>query len=321
VLSSWLDRPLGIAGKVAVADSTNLKPQIRYVHPKELRLTVPGYAIHLNREMNNGIAYDKQKDMQPLYATVAAGSEVLRFEEELAAELGVAAKDILEYELFAYNADEPCLVGADGMLISAPRLDNMSSVYSIIKGICQAQPGNDLKVAAIFHHEEIGSRTKEGAASAFFQMALEKIYLSCGYDREHFLRAIYGGMMISADVSQGRHPAQPEKYDPTNSAILNDGFAIKKAGGQSYATDCEAIAIVKMLCRRNGIFCQDYYNRSNLAGGSTIGAIASAFLPMRIADVGIPLLSMHSARECAGVEDICGFTEFMKEFFAIDFQL
>lgn len=306
ILYSWLDRPLSMAGKIALKTDAPFNPEMRLVDFSRPLLTIPSLAIHMNRDVNKGTEINKQKHMLPLAAVLGNGSSSMSKEfidDFLSLELGVKNKDILSYELNLYPYENPCQLGMAGELVSSPRLDNLTSCLACLKGIISADIQNGINIAALFDNEEIGSRTKQGAASTVLNQLLERIYDSLDCSRGDMWADVAGGFMLSVDVAHGVHPNYNDKSDPTNRPVLNGGVVIKEAASQTYAGDAEAIAVVRGLCQDNGIANQIFVNRSDMAGGSTLGSIASAQLPIRTMDIGVPLLAMHSARETMGAAD------------------
>lgn len=318
ILNTWLDRPLSAAGRVTLKSNHVFKPEVRLVDLQKALFTIPNVAIHLNRDVNKGIELNKQTDLLPLAAIVNEELGGEKFIAYLAKELSVNEEDILDYELNLYNLDKPCLFGLNDEFISSPRIDNVSSVQAALTGIIEGNSESGINVIAFFDHEEVGSRTKQGAGSNVLAHILEKILLSFGRDRAKFLSAISDSFMLSVDVAHGLHPNKINKHDVTNQPILGSGFCIKEACSQSYATDSEAIGIVEQLCIHGNVPYQKYINRSDIPGGSTIGSIASVHLPMNIVDVGAPILAMHSAREMMGAKDHDSLTLLLKTFFGYD---
>ena len=313
ILNSWCDRPLSAAGRVVLKSEDAFRPEVRLVDLRKPVCIIPNLAIHLNREVNKGVELKKQTHMLPL---IGQAGECGGFVAYLAKEIGIAEETILDYELYLYNVDEPQNVGMSEEFYSAPRLDDLTAVSAITEGLLEGQRNNGINLIAVFDHEEVGSRSKQGAGTQMLSHVLDKIYLSLGLTREDYYAALTNGMLLSVDVSQGYHPSYNEKYDPTNHNLLNHGFSIKRAASQSYATDSEAIGIVKQICRENGIAYQDFVNQSDVPGGSTLGAIATAFMPVRTVDIGVPILAMHSARETMGVKDQAGMAAFVGAFFS-----
>lgn len=216
-----------------------------------------------------------------------------------------------------YNADRAEKIGLHEEFLSAPRLDNLTSVQALVDGILEGERKEGLNVIAIFDHEEVGSRTKQGAGSMMLPYLLEKIYLSLGGSEQMYKNALAEGLLMSVDVSHGFHPSYGGKYDPTNKNMLNQGFCIKEACSQSYATDSEAVGIVQQICEKEQIPYQKFVNRSDVTGGGTLGSIASAMLPVRTVDLGVPLLAMHSSRELMGAKDQESLTRFIKAYFSL----
>lgn len=316
ILNTWLDRPLSVSGKVTLKSDDLYHPKKRILDFGRPLFTIPNLAIHLNREVNRGIELNRQTDMQPVGLIL---DETLNkdgfFMDYLAEELGTNVSDILDFELYVYNAEEGCVLGLNNDFISSPRLDNITSVEACLAGIMNTRPASGIHLAALYDNEEIGSRTKQGADSMLLSMVLEKIYLSFNITGDKYLNAILGGFLLSLDVAHGLHPNRPEKSDPTNINLLNHGIVIKRAASQAYATDSESIAIVEQLCRSAGIPYQKYAARSDGTTGSTLGTIANKYIPMRSADIGVPVLAMHSAREMMGIKDQAYLEEFVKKFF------
>jgi len=316
ILNTWLDRPLSVSGKVTMRSGNLYQPKKKIIDFERPLFTIPNLAIHLNREINKGIELNKQIDMLPICGMLDEALNKDRFfMDYLAEELGVKAEDILDFELYIYNAEEGCVFGLNNDFISAPRLDNITSVEACLTGIINTQPVSGIDFTALFDNEEIGSRTKQGADSSLLSIVLEKIYLALGIGREGYLNKILGGFLLSLDVAHGFHPNRAEKSDPTNINLLNHGIVIKRASSQSYATDSESIAIVEQLCKSADIPYQKYAVRSDGTTGSTLGTIANKYLPMRSADIGVPILAMHSAREMMGIWDQAYLEKFVSKFF------
>lgn len=318
ILNTWLDRPLSAAGRVTLKSDNIFKPQIRFIDLKKPLFTIPNLAIHLNREVNKGIELNKQIDMLPIIAMIQEELEGQDFLSFLAKELSVSKEQILDYELTLYNVEEPCLLGLNEEFLSSPRIDNLTSVQAALTSLIQSNGKKGIQVIALFDHEEIGSKTKQGAGSSILSLLLEKIFLSFGRDRAKFLSILSDSFMLSVDVAHGLHPNKVSKHDITNQPVLGKGFCIKEACSQSYATDSEAVAIIEQLSLAHQIPYQKFVNRSDIMGGSTIGAIAATHLPMKIVDVGIPVLAMHSARELMGAQDQEYLTNLLEAFFSYD---
>ena len=320
ILSSWLDRPLSAAGKVCVVSDDPFHPDTRFFHCDRPLFTIPNLAIHMNRDVNKGVELNPQIDMLPLASVL---NEELNkdsyFLEFLASQLQVEPCDILDYEVYLYNWEEGCLMGLNNELFSSPRLDNLTSVEACLTGLISAKGNSDshpvIRVIALYDNEEIGSSTKQGAASNLTERILEKIYLSLGYSRAQFLDGLLGGFLLSLDVAHAIHPNHPEKCDIKNQITMGDGVALKLAASQSYATDASCASVIEGLCRKHQIPCRKFSNRSDTRGGSTLGSISSAFLNMAAVDAGVPILAMHSSRELMHVQDQKALNDLTRVFF------
>ena len=316
-LMSWLDRPLSIAGRVALRSDDIWHPAMRLIDLARPILTIPNIAIHMERTMNQGLDLKKQSHMLPI---LGLDHELLRedcFLELLADELNVSSSDILDYELMVYNTEDVAYLGLDNELFQAPRLDNLTSCMAVLEGLIASHRTQTagIRIGIIFDHEEIGSGTKQGADSDLTRMLFRRIFENLGRSPEDFYRALSESLFLSADVAHAIHPAYEKHYDPQHHCKPGNGFCIKQAASQSYATDSEAIAIVQQLCDRAHIPYQKFLNHADERGGGTLGSIASTHLPVKTVDAGIPILSMHSARETMGVADFISFVDFLKEFF------
>ena len=329
ILNTWLDRPLSVAGRVAVKNDKStsadceagwdmLKPTIKIIDIRKPVFTIPNLAIHMNREVNKGVELNRQRDMAPLAAILE--EEMNRdnfFMEYLAKHLQIQVSDILDFELYVYNTDKGERIGLNEEFISAPRLDNITSVVACVEAVTKAVRDDGLNVIALYDNEEIGSRTKQGADSNLFGFVLEKLYEALGYGREEYIRGIFEGFLLSIDVAHALHPNRAEKSDPTNMNMINSGVVIKRASSQSYATDCESIAMIEMICQKHDIPYQKYAGRSDGTTGSTLGTIADKYIPMKAVDIGVPILAMHSSRELMGVKDQAYIEELVKAYFMI----
>lgn len=313
IWNTWLDRPLSLAGKVCLRSEDVFAPKTVIIDLERPVLTIPNLAIHMNRDVNKGVELNKQTELLPIAGLVAEALESSNyFMDFLAGYLQVKAEDILDFDLYVYNAEKGCKLGLNEELLSASRLDNLSSCYALLNGISIA--GEHLNMILLLDNEEVGSRSKQGADSALIRILLEKIYASLGLRNENLNDSIFQSMALSVDVAHGLHPAYPSKSDPKLTVVCGNGFAIKMNYSQKYATDTEAIAVLVQLCEKEGIKYQKYVNRSDIAGGSTIGCILSAQIPMKTVDVGIPILAMHSARELMAGKDLEYLINMVKVF-------
>jgi len=317
ILNTWLDRPLSIAGRVACKGADIYHPEIKLVDFARPVATIPNLAIHFNRKVNEGIELNKQSDMLPIIGLFEESmNKDNYFLELLAKECGVAAEDILDFDLYVYALEAGCYVGVNEEMISAPRLDNLTSCFALLSGISGEARKDGINVAILFDHEEIGSRSKQGADSALLQMVLEKIYVALGFDKNALADSIFNSFLFSVDVAHAVHPHHPEKYDPVNVANFNEGIVLKLNSNQRYTFDTEAVAIAQGICDAAGVKYQKFANRSDVAGGGTLGPIISGWLPMKTVDIGVPILAMHSARELMGRKDQEYLEQLMAGFFA-----
>lgn len=311
ILSTWLDRPLSVAGRIIIEEAGKLVTKL--VNIEKNILVIPNIAIHMNRDMNKGTAYNPQTDMLPLYGSISAKDTLAA---RIAEAAGVKAEDILGSDLFVYNRDKGTLAGADEEFLCAPRLDDLQCVYAALEGFLDIRTAeNIVPVYAVFDHEEVGSRSKQGADSTFLSDVLERIGESMGMEGQTYYRALADSFMISADNAHAVHPNCPEKADVTNRPVLNDGIVVKYQGSQRYTTDAYSAAYVVRICRRADIPYQTYANRSDITGGSTLGNLSAAHVSIPSADIGIAQLAMHSAYETAGVKDTLDMMRFMKIYY------
>lgn len=318
-LHTFFDRPLSIAGKLAVKSDNLLHPTVQYIDIEKTILTLPNLAIHMNRDVNEqGLKIDKQVHLMPILGIV---EDVLNTDNYLinyiAQCTGVSAEDILDYELYIYNAEKPCFIGINDTFISAPRLDNITSVCAGIDALIEAEPQKALAMTVLFDNEEIGSTTKQGADSAIFLLILEKIWNAFGRSRIQTMEDLHQSMILSSDVAHGYHPNYSGIHDITNIPILGKGVCIKTDSNQKYTWDCEASGGLKQLCQVIGAPYQMCVKRTGALGGSTIGPMLSALLPVKTVDIGVPLLAMHSARELMGTNDQIALTRTIQKFFSV----
>ncbi|MBQ8279604.1 MAG: M18 family aminopeptidase [Roseburia sp.] len=314
ILNTWLDRPLGVAGRVSLRSEDVFHPEVRNFVSKK-NITIPNLAIHMNREVNKGVELNKQTELLPIAGLLEDEQTGAYFLDFMAAELGVAKEDILDYELTVFCAEKPQFVGLKDELISAPRLDNLNSCAALVSAIIGSERADGMNLIALFDHEEIGSRSKQGAASILLHDMICRILKEVG--KEEAEATLYNSMILSVDVAHGLHPNYAGKMDPTNKPVLGKGFCIKEACSQSYATDCEVVSIIEQIAKKKEIAYQKFVNRSDAVGGGTLGSIASALLPVKTVDIGIPLLAMHSARELMATSDQQNMVDLVSAYFSL----
>lgn len=315
ILSTWLDRPLGIAGRVIVKKDGELVS--RLVDLGNECCVIPNLSIHFNREINKGFEYNPQIDMLPL----VSGDKDCKIAARLAEQLSVLEEEILGSDLFLYSGEKGRRVGLDGEFLLAPRLDDLQCVYGTLQGFINAKPKEYISVYAVFNNEEVGSRTGQGADSDFLSLAMEDVWkwVSTGRTKEDavflsYRQALNNSFLISADNAHGLHPNHPEKSDVTNKPYLNHGIVLKQTGNAQYTTDGYSHAYMQDLCNGCGCRLQTFANRSDVPGGSTLGNVIMSHVSVPSADIGLAQLAMHSAMETAGAKD-CDDLAVLSEFF------
>lgn len=301
---SWLDRPLGIAGRATVACHDGARTVT--VDMGCEAAVIPSVAIHLRRDVNDGCKLSAGKDMLPL---VALG-ENISLKQCIAERLSVSASDILSTELYLYNGDKARRVGLNGDFILSPRQDNLICTYAALSAFLSAKP-EATPVLAVFDNEEVGSETKQGAASGFLSDVLRRICKS----EEEYLKRIAASFMISADNAHARHPNYPELSDNDNAPVLDGGVVVKYNANRAYATDAVSDGAFRALCRSAGVKLQSFFNRADQRGGSTLGSISNTRVSVPTVDIGLPQLAMHSANELSAAKDVRELEKALKAFY------
>ena len=308
VLYSWLDRPLSVAGRVVVKNGDDVSS--RLVDLDRDLLTVPSVAIHLNRAVNDGYKFNPAIDMIPLAGGASSRGKLMA---EVASRLGVNEGDIASHDLFLYNREEGKVFGLSNEFLLAPRLDDLGCVYTSVRAFLDSEGcENAIPVLAIFDNEEVGSETKQGAASTFLDMTLSAI----AGDEKRYRAALCDSFMLSADNAHAIHPNHPELSDGANAPVLGGGVAVKYNANQRYTTDALSDAIFRSIAEKAGVKVQNYANRADMLGGSTLGSIANTRVSIRSVDIGIPQLAMHSAIETAAIADIFDMVAVMNKFYS-----
>jgi len=318
ILSTWFDRPLAVAGRVVLKSENVLCPRQEIININRPVCIIPNIAIHMNRSINDGYKFNKQKDTLPLVGLINDTLEKDDFLlNEISRELNVDKKEILDFDLYLYEYEKGNIIGPSEEFISSSRLDNLSMAHASLHGLIDSKGKNGINIASIFDNEEVGSSTKQGADSNMLPNLLERICISLGKDREEFFSAIYSSFMISADLAHALHPNLVEKHDPTNKPIMGGGPVIKISANQAYTSDAFSSGVYKNICEKCGVKYQQFVNRSDERGGSTIGPISSTHLDINSVDIGSPILSMHSVRELGSVEDHFNIYKTFVEFYQI----
>lgn len=322
IMSTWFDRPLTLAGRVIVRGEDVMQPETLLLHIKRPLLQISNLAIHFNRQVNDGVALSKQKDVLPLLGQITSQLEtgnllmnvILEELNSTIADCQFCAKDVLDFDLYLADATPACTFGVHNEFISSGRLDDLSMCYAGLEALIASDTTDTTQVLALFDNEETGSQTKQGAGSPFLAYILKRIAMSQSHTEEAYYQAVERAFMISADNAHAWHPNYPEKYDPTNHPMLGGGPVIKFDAAQKYASDAVSAAVFAGLCEKAGVPCQRFVNHSDVAGGSTLGNILASSIPLRGVDMGNAILAMHSCRETGSVVDheycVKVFTEF-----------
>ena len=313
--STWLDRPLSVAGRVIIRDGGKLKT--RLVAPNEDILIIPNVAIHMNRSANDGFSYNPAVDLVPLYSSDSGKSTFL---SKIAAYAGVKPEDVVDFDLFVVNRQEGFIWGNAGEYFSAPRIDDLQCAFAVTEAIAIAEEKSGFPVCAVFDNEEVGSLTKQGADSTFLADTLDRICASL-YGENALGKLLASGMMLSADNAHAVHPNHPEYSDPTHRPYMNGGVVIKYNANQKYTTDAVSGALFAEICKKNGINVQYFANRSDIAGGSTLGNISNAHVSLNTVDIGCAQLAMHSSFETAGSRDTDTMVKAISSFFETSLKL
>lgn len=312
ICSTWFDRPLSVAGRLLVKSEEGVTVKLVQID-KDL-LMLPSLAIHMNRDINTGYDYHAQKDMLPLYGMGTKG-EKESFMDRIAREADVKEEDILGSDLYVYNRMPGSVWGSEDEFISSGKLDDLECVYSSMTSFLSTEEHNRIPVHCVYDNEEVGSSTRQGAASTFLADTLERIQEAFGGSASDYRRLIAGSMMLSADNAHAVHPNYPEKACPSNRPLVNQGVVIKFSGNQRYTSDGVTAAVFRRICEKAGVPTQVFTNHSDIAGGSTLGNISALQVPVPCVDIGLPQLAMHSSYETAGVKDLEYMITAMKGFY------
>ncbi len=310
IMSSWFDRPLGVAGRVLVQNGAKIETKL--VDLDRDAAIIPNMPIHFNREVNDGYKFNAQSDMLPLYAQ---GGEKGKLMDDVAKAAGVEKDAIVGSDLFLYNRMPGT---AWDEYLSCPRIDDLECAWTSMQAFLAAQAQEHVNVCAVFDNEEVGSSTKQGADSSFLSDVLFRLCACLGMSDSQARAAIAASFMASADNAHAVHPNHPEKYDAQNRTFINGGVVIKHNANQKYTTDGVSAAIFTAVCDKVGVPVQHFANRSDVLGGSTLGNIANTHLSMNTVDIGLAQLAMHSAYETAGKKDLCYMIDALKAFYETD---
>ena len=312
LFSPWFDRPLSVAGRVVVRTEKGV--EARLINVDRDLLVIPNVAIHMNREINDGFKYNAQTDMMPLFGDDTAKDG---FKKLIAETAGVPEEDLLGTDLFLYPRIKPAVVGNSGEYIMSPRLDDLECAWSGLRAFIDAEkPDRGINMLCVFDNEEVGSGTKQGADSTFLYDVMQRICISLGLDPEASYRAAASSFMLSADNAHAVHPNHPEKTDAENCVFMNEGIVIKFNANQRYTTDGVSAAFFHKLLKDAEVPFQHFANRSDVAGGGTLGNISGSHVSINTLDIGLAQLAMHSVCETAGAKDVEYMVRGMAAFYA-----
>ena len=307
IMYSWLDRPLSLAGRVVVRTSSGT--DIKLVNVDSDAAVIPSIAIHMNRGVNDGYKFNPAKDMMALVGSDKAKGSVMSI---IADKLSVNADDIISHDLFLYNRERGRVIGINNEYILSPRLDDLECAFASLEAFINADASDAVPVLAVFDNEEVGSETKQGAASTFLSDVLHRI---AGSEAE-YSKMLYSGFMVSADNAHAKHPNAPELSDRSNAPLMNGGVVVKFNANQRYATDGVSDAVFSEICRRAGVKTQRFYSRADMPCGSTLGSISNTVVSIPTVDIGLAQLAMHSASETAGAEDVAHMISALTAFYS-----
>ena len=310
IYSTWFDRPLSIAGRALVKTETGVATKLLNID-RDL-LVIPNLAVHMDRTVNDGMKYNPQVNLLPLYGDAASKDT---FNKLVAEACGTAEENIISTDLFLYNRTAPTVWGAHNEYMSCAKLDDLECAFSSLKSFLKGENSQSISVCAIFDNEEVGSSTKQGANSTFMYDILHRINENLGRTEEQYHTAVASSFMLSADNAHALHPNHPAISDPTNPVYLNEGIVIKHNANQKYTTDAVSSAIFQKMCEEKNVPYQHFVNRSDVAGGSTLGNIANTHVSLNTVDIGMAQLAMHSSYETAGVLDLDYMIAGMEAFY------
>jgi aspartyl aminopeptidase len=308
LLNSWLDRELGLAGRLGLRDGRVVLVRTGAI------MRIPQLAIHLDRSVNDeGVKLDRQRHTAPVWSIGRPDLGVLDYLAQCA---GVDGDEVVGTEVVAFVTQPPEVFGPNREFLASGRLDNLSGVHASLAALLAAEPGDDVQVMAAFDHEEVGSGSRSGASGSFLEDTLRRIALSLGVEGEQWFRLMAASICVSADAGHAVHPNYAERHDPANRPLLGGGSLLKINANQRYATDALGAAVWHRACAAAGVPTQEFVSNNAIPCGSTIGPLTATRTGLTTIDVGVPLLSMHSARELAGVEDPHALSAAMRAFLA-----
>jgi len=310
IRSVWLDKPLSVAGRIVVDNGEKLESRLVDID-KDLAI-IPNVAIHFNREINKGYEYNPQVDLCPIIGQSEDSEDLLLKELNKFVKNG---EKILSHDLFLYNREKATLLGANEEFFSAPKLDDLACDFTALEGFISSKPQEFLQVFVSFDNEEVGSESINGADSTFLESILKRITFALGGEKEDYFKAIASSFLISADNGHAVHPNHPELSDNKNLVKLNGGIVLKYNANMKYTSDALSSSVIKKLCEEENLKYQEFFNKSDMVGGSTLGNISISHVSMLSVDIGLPQLAMHSNYEVCGTRDIEDMIKLIKKFY------
>ena len=299
IMSTWLDRPLSVAGRLAVREGEGVG--VRLVNLDRDAVLIPNMPIHFNRELNKGYSFNPQVDLLPVYGDRDSAGGLMR---EIAEAAGVEESDILSHDLFLYGRERASVWGAGDAYFSCGRIDDLECAFACVTALAESTARDTVNVCAVFDNEEVGSGSRQGADSGFLYDTLTRLGFALGASDGEIRAAMAGSFMVSADNAHAVHPNHPEKWDKQNGPVMNGGGVIKHNAGLKYTTDALSSARFALACEKAGVPVQHFANRSDIPGGSTLGHISAAHVSVETVDIGLAQLAMHSLYETAGTKDL-----------------
>ena len=308
IMSTWLDRPLSVAGRLAVRDGDGVATKL--VNLDRDALLIPNMPIHFNRDINDGYKFDPQVDMMPIYGGAESSGGLMR---EIAEAAGVEPDQILGHDLFLYGRQNATVWGAEDAYFSCGRIDDLECAWACMTALVHSGARDTVNVCAVFDNEEVGSGSRQGADSGFLYDTLTRLGFALGASDGEIRAAMAGSFLVSADNAHAVHPNHPEKFDKQNRPVMNGGVVIKHNANLKYTTDALSSARFALICEKAGVPVQHFANRSDIAGGSTLGHISTAHVSVESVDIGLAQLAMHSLYETAGTKDLPMLISAMEE--------
>ena len=315
--NTWFDRPLSVAGRVLVHDGSKLVNKLLYIDQDILM--IPNLAIHFDRSINDGYKYNRAVDLCPLFSAGSMKKEA--FDQMIADALGVRTDQIMGKDLFLVNRQKGVVWGYDQEFVSSPKLDDLQCAFVSLKAFMNVRNEKAVNVYCCFDNEEVGSNTKQGAMSTFLKDTLKRINGNLGFGNEDYYQAVARSFLVSCDNAHAVHPNRAQETDSTNCAYMNKGIVIKEAANQKYTTDAFSRSIFTQICKMADVPVQTFANRSDKAGGSTLGNLSNTQVSVNAVDIGLPQLAMHSSYETAGMKDTLYAIQALETYFQTNIQI